>query len=220
MRRIPVVLVVILALISSGCLTITEKYSFRKDGSGSMEYIIDMSEIHELLSVLNDSTGTESLNIENTFRELVPELGILKGISNVQINGDAKSYIYGVSFDFENIESLNSALAYLFEDDKASQTKFIEKRNRKYTRLHGTSEDFSREALLGDDKELDEEMMKDILSEMNYEISMEFEREIKKIKSNADYSREDEKSVLIYANFNQMLDDEDFLQTMVKTKRK
>ncbi|MBK9535574.1 MAG: hypothetical protein IPO10_10485 [Flavobacteriales bacterium] len=40
-------LAVILLMFFTGCLTIEENYVFKKDGSGTMEYVVDLSEMGE-----------------------------------------------------------------------------------------------------------------------------------------------------------------------------
>ncbi len=46
-------------LLMQGCLTIEENYTFKKDGSGTMEYVVDMSEMADLMKGLPGANGSE-----------------------------------------------------------------------------------------------------------------------------------------------------------------
>lgn len=46
-------------MLLSGCLTIEEHYTFKKDGSGTMEYVMDMSEIGSMMDALGSSDQGE-----------------------------------------------------------------------------------------------------------------------------------------------------------------
>ena len=49
--------VALAALFFTGCITIEENYTFKKDGSGTMEYVLDMSEMGELIKSLEGAAG-------------------------------------------------------------------------------------------------------------------------------------------------------------------
>ena len=56
-------LLALLALLVAftGCITIEENYTFKKDGSGTMEYVVDMSEIGDMLKAMEglDKSGNK-----------------------------------------------------------------------------------------------------------------------------------------------------------------
>ncbi|MCB0780956.1 MAG: hypothetical protein KDC03_15785, partial [Flavobacteriales bacterium] len=49
----------LLVITLSGCITIEEHYTFKKNGSGSMEYVIDMSVMKELMDSMEGAFGEE-----------------------------------------------------------------------------------------------------------------------------------------------------------------
>jgi len=82
--------IVIFTLVSLGsCITIVEKYSINKDGSGKMEYIVDMSEMYSLMQTLSEEEDVQDLDVSQSFEAILPDLSILKGINNVEIAGEA-----------------------------------------------------------------------------------------------------------------------------------
>lgn len=219
MKKVALFILLFPLLLFSSCITIYENYIFNRDGSGTMEYRVDMSELRSMMELFSDSLDMEDLNLAGTFTVSITELGALKGIGNVSDAGDAGNFIFGVRFDFENTDALNQALGLLFENNEATDTRFIDKKRRKFIRYDATSDEFSHEAMLQEGVDIDESVMKDILDKMKYSISMNFESRIRRVKSNAEYQMDGKNSVRIEANFNQMLDEEDYLETMIKTRR-
>ena len=74
----------------TGCITIEEHYSFKKNGSGTMKYIIDMKEMGEMLEAFadeleeNEGSSSESeddLNVGDIpMSELADSLRTVAGI--------------------------------------------------------------------------------------------------------------------------------------------
>jgi hypothetical protein len=158
------------------------------------------------------------LNFSESFEIAVPELNAMKGINNAYLAGNPDKFLFGIGFEFDDMKSLNQALGLLFEDDKNTSTLFIEKKRKSFIRYDAKSEEFSHEKMMEEGLDINESVMKDILDKMKYKISMDFERKIRKVKTEADYSKESDFSIFLEANFNQMLDNPDYLKTMVKTR--
>lgn len=216
----PLVFLFLMTTFSS-CLTIYEKYTINKDGSGSFEYIIDMSELYSLLESMageTDMEGIEKTDINESFREMIPELRTIEGISNAQVKGDTDKYIFGISFDFSDDEALNRAMDLILDDKNSENQKYVEIKRKKFIRFHKTSSDFSKEALLGEDDVSDESIMLGVLEGMKYRIEVNLPRKIKTIETKAEIIREDKNLVVIEANFNSLLEDVEHLKTFVKTK--
>jgi len=116
------------------------------------------------------------------------------------------------------MESLNTALGLLFEDDENSEKRFVEMKRRKFIRYHAMSDEFSRDAFVDEENHIDESVMKDILDEIKYSINLDFERRVRKVKSKAEFEQQGDSIVIIHANFNQILDDKEFLKTIVRTR--
>lgn len=183
-----------------------------------MEYLVDMSELQAMIEVFSDSLDLSEINLSETFTSALPELEIMKGIHNVKIAGNVDRFIFGIRFDFEDMESLNRALGLLFEDDEKTETTFVDMKRRKFTRFNAMSDDFSHEAMMKEGLDIDESVMKGILDRMQYKISMNFEKDIRRVKTMADYEKEGTRSILLEANFTQMLDEPDLLKTIIRTR--
>lgn len=218
MRKFVWLLIFLPVIILNGCITIFEKYEINSDGSGTMEYLVDMSELQALIEVFSDSLDLSEINLSETFTLAVPELEIMKGIHNVKIAGNEEKFIFGIRFDFKDMESLNKALGLLFEDKERTETNFVDMKRKKFTRYNAMSDQFSHESMMKEGMSIDESVMKDILDRMQYKISMSFEKDIRRVKTMADYEAEGTKSILIKANFNQMLDEPDLLKTIIKIR--
>jgi hypothetical protein len=206
-------------LFLTGCITIIEKYTIHKDGSGSMEYIIDMSEMYEMMASFTDSTEeNETMALDQSLREALPALTNTNGISNVELTGDISHYIAGIKFDFKDSESLNLALAVILQGEESSATpaQYIEIKGKNFTRFSLTSKEFNKEDLL-DSQEFDAETTKSILESMKYKISVSFDKKVKKVTTLATYTKEDN-TVEIEADFSDIFDNTDILKTTIKTK--
>ena len=216
MNKLILVSLTIGLLLLSGCITIIEKYNIYKDGSGTMEYIIDMSEMYEMMATFSDSIDKmEGLDFIN---EILPELSRTAGISNVENTSNLARYIAGVKFDFKNVSALNNVLDVLLkgEESSSAKAKYVEINGKNFTRYSLTSKEFNKEALLGS-KELDEETMNLVLKSMKYKISVSFEKTIKKVITLAPYTKEG-KTVTIDTDFSEIFGNPDILKTTIKTK--
>lgn len=119
-------LILLLLVAFTGCLTIEEHYTFKKDGSGAMTYVVDMSEMGEMMDgiskVANEATGSEE-----PVMELDDEAAALKGlpgISKVKVS-KGKEWVRSVTFRFKDISALNSALNVLMPDSTGRQHTFF-----------------------------------------------------------------------------------------------
>ena len=63
--RICTALVLLFAL--QGCITIEENYTFKSNGSGTMEYVVDMSSFGEMMESMGDMAGEESSELGDLF---------------------------------------------------------------------------------------------------------------------------------------------------------
>jgi len=209
-----------IALITlTGCITIIEKYKIHANGTGTMEYIIDMSEMYEMMASFSDSADAmETNSIDASIQEALPDLKNLDGISNIELTGDLSRYIAAIRFDFKNAEALNKAMAMLFEgsDNVTGTEKYVEIKGKTFTRFGETSKEFNKEDILGS-QGLDSETMKSMLESMKYKISVEFDKKIKNVKTLGAITRE-EKSVTVETNFSDLFDNYDLMKTIIKTK--
>ena len=92
-------LLVLLAF--TGCITIEENYAFKKNGSGTMEYVVDMSELGDMMKAFeelgksaekkDDGMGTVDLKDE------MAQLKTLTGIKGVKVD-DKKKFVQRLKF--------------------------------------------------------------------------------------------------------------------------
>ena len=203
-------------LILPGCITIFEKYTINRDGSGSMEYLIDMSELYEMMAAFSDSA--EEAEPVDYMTDIVPEFNAIPGITNVALTGDPEKYLSGIRFDFKDVETLNKALSILFKSSESpgETGKYVEIKRKTFTRYSLTSEEFNKDAFQGSE-EIDEETMEKVLESMKYNIEVHFEKPVRKISTKAPYTVEGN-TVTIETTLADIFNREDFLKTIIKTK--
>jgi|GEM_PF-459369 len=112
----------------TGCLTIEENYTFKKNGSGTMEYVIDLSELGEMMKSFSElgegqeqkeeGLGTMDMNDEVTGLKGIP------GISKVKLD-TKKEWVQRVRFSFKDVTALNAALNVLMPDSSGTPHAFF-----------------------------------------------------------------------------------------------
>ncbi len=120
----------VLLVLFTGCLTIEENYTFKKNGSGSMEYVVDMSEIGELMKTLGEMSeveGGEEMPDDIGSLDMEDELKALKAIPGIKkVKLDAKKkWVQRLKFNFADIDALNRALNVLMADSSGMQHTFF-----------------------------------------------------------------------------------------------
>lgn len=177
-------LLLIFCLGLSSCLTITETYYFKKDGSGQMQFSVDFSEMQALLDYADresEKGGMEDLS----FVEVVKQLKQIDGIYEVKLLDDPESYRWGVAYEFEHTVALNKALhLLLIKDQKAVFHPFVEYNGQQFKSNHLMNKLVIRDKLAEDERlaPLAEQLMK----QMEYKIHYEFERPIKVVYATQD----------------------------------
>jgi hypothetical protein len=182
-------------LLLSGCLTIEENYTFKKDGSGTMEYVVDLSEMADLMKGLpggkdgakskDDGVGAMDLN------DNLAKLKSLPGISKVKLKKEKDGYVQRLSFRFKDIAALNGALNQLMPDSTNAAQEFFRWEGSTLVR---TNNKHAQE--LGGDmggETGDSTDMTGLLQTMHYNYSFKFAKEIgatgtKAIKLTTDWS--------------------------------
>ena len=125
LRRFAIPAVLILSF--SACLTIEENYAFKKDGSGTMEYVVDMSALADMMASMekmSESIGGEDDGMgEMDMKAEAEKLKTVPGVSKVKVNTKEK-FVQRVSFKFRDIAALNGALNVLMPDSTGLQHTF------------------------------------------------------------------------------------------------
>ena len=115
-------------VLFTGCLTIEENYTFRKNGSGTMEYVVDMSQLGEMIKGLGEMGEEGDGTLDNAGgMDMSGEVATLKGlpgISKVKLNSKDE-WVQRISFAFKDIDALNAALNTLMPDSTGIQHRFF-----------------------------------------------------------------------------------------------
>jgi hypothetical protein len=115
------ILPALLALFT-GCLTIEENYTFKKNGSGTMEYVLDLSEMGEMLKAFGGDEAGKDKGGNMDMSDHAARLRQLPGISKVKL--DSKEWVQRISFSFKDLDALNAALNVLMPDSVGTHTFF------------------------------------------------------------------------------------------------
>lgn len=117
-----------LVLVATGCLTIEENYTFKKNGSGTMEYVVDMSAMAEMMKSMDtgdkkekDMGSPAAMGMEEQSKELKK----LAGIKRVKLKQEDDGYLQRISFSFKDLDALNRALNVLMPDSTGVQQTFF-----------------------------------------------------------------------------------------------
>lgn len=205
MRYIIGLFVIIIGL--SSC-TIKQHYSFNDDFSGTHELTVDMSLMANMMG--DTDTLDDALAGATNQDSVVDEMNGISGISNAFIN--MENLAIGIGFDFNNVESLNSAMnEYSFMDvltNVVTETK-SEKNDdivQDMFELKGKKMKFSLGELdLSDSDEMKGmEEMKGMTAMLKYELSMSFARPIKKVDNKACEISSDGKTVTYKTNLEEI----------------
>lgn len=111
-------------LLFTGCITIEENYTFKKDGSGTMEYVVDMSELGELMKSFGGEGGDMGDMGNMDMSSEIAALKGIQGISKVKLDGK-KQWVQRISFAFKDVDALNRALNTLMPDSSGTDFAFF-----------------------------------------------------------------------------------------------
>jgi hypothetical protein len=173
-------------LLFTGCLTIEEHYTFKKNGSGTMEYVVDMSEVGELmktLSEMGEGDGIPKTTDDMGTLDMADEMAALKkidGISKVKLDAK-KKWVQRLKFDFKDINALNNALNILMPDSLGRPHTFFRWEGNTLVRTNNRhayelGAGMARES--GEDGEEEGADMGAFLEAMKYRYSFKFANDI------------------------------------------
>lgn len=185
MKNLFFVLITAAACLFSGCIVVEENYTFKKNGSGSMVYVMDMHEMMEQMGSIMDMAGGE--NGENPFagaakgfKEQADKIKTLSGISKVKFEEDKKG-IYKISFNFKNIKALNDALNKIIgSDDPSAYHTFFTQEGKVIKRIHSEQANLGDvTAMLGEDG--DSEYAQTMYESMKYKLNFKFASDVEAV---------------------------------------
>ena len=231
----------ILALItivlgSSSCFDILEEYQFNADGSGKALMVVDVSQMVDMMaafgSALDSAKGGEDKTMDELFSEnqTFALLKNIPGITNVVNLNSKENKKIGYSFDFKDIEALNTALVARGSDMGLGAAMGMDMGGSGETEKENSfaldGKKFSRKLDMkmgpmesDEDQEQYAEMAMMMFKEAKYNIKYTFERSVKKVKGNeAALIGADKKSVTIENNFKDLLEGKASMNTDIRLK--
>lgn len=202
-------LLLFLMVGASSCLDITEEYFFRKDGSGTATYVIDMSEMMKFVNMFKDGVegeegGSELEGLQEIFgsTDHIDGLMDMPGISNVTNLSDPDKFTMGFAFEFDNVASLNQAMSENSAGEmlsalgmgKSDKQSTFEIKGKKFNRDHAVDEISPED--MGEEAE-NLEMASMLFQEANYTIRYSFDRNIKKASNKNGFISSDGKTLTL-----------------------
>ncbi|MBX2972165.1 MAG: hypothetical protein KF797_03595 [Flavobacteriales bacterium] len=216
---------ILLLIAFTGCITIEENYTFKKDGSGTMEYVVDMSQIGEMMKAfenMGDGKGKGKKSGGMDQLDLKDEVSALKripGIKKVKVN-DKNEFVQKVSFAFADVNALNAALNVLLKDTTGVQhTFFAWEGNTLVRRSNGHARDIGMG--MGKEDPGDTTDMTEFLSAMKYKYSFTFAEPIANTATAEGMAQEspDPRTVKLDTDFGVISKDEKVLDLRIELRR-
>lgn len=176
----------------TSCIQIEEYVKFNRDGSGTFQMVIDMSQMKSMMDMMMSMSDEEAemedpfADLEDDFEDEKETLESIPGVSNARVVKDSDTYRIGIGFDFEDITALNAGMNKVFEDEeKNSRAVFFTKSRGVIERTEefDAGEGVAEELASGEDTE---ELGLDpaaIFGDMNYTTIYEFEDEVKQMSN-------------------------------------
>lgn len=110
----------------TGCITIEEQYSFKKNGSGTMTYVLDMREMGEMLKSFGDGEKKDDTGAEGQMNITghAEALKSIAGVSKVKLDTRTE-WLQKITFAFTDVAALNRALNTLMPDSNNTAHEFF-----------------------------------------------------------------------------------------------
>ena len=182
-------------LFATGCITIEEHYTFKKNGSGTMEYVVDMSDMAGLKDVF-DKTGDRGKERKKAKSDDLMATGFdgkaellkaLDGIKRVKQKNEKDGFVQRISFAFADLDALNRALNVLMPDSTGTPQTFFRWDGNTLVR---TNNQYAKELggdMAGDSDSTD---LSGLLQSMKYKYSFKFAEKVADVKLAEGVSKE------------------------------
>lgn len=223
-------LAVLAALVLlTGCLTIEEHYTFKKDGSGTMEYVMDMSAMQDLFNSFNtqDGEGTagkkdgkkaDAGGVTGGMDEQVARLKQVAGIKKVKLKKEKDGYVERVSFAFADVDALNRALNVLMPDSADTRQEFFRWEGNTLVRMNNRyAAAIGKDLSSGDDTT----GVADMLGSMKYKFSFTFASPVGRVQAGPGMAREQPrpKQLELATDFSEIMKDPAVLDLRIALDR-
>lgn len=170
-----------LIVLATGCLTIEENYTFKKDGSGTMEYVVDMSDMKGMADMFGnqgDKKSGKKTDDDGPFTGTdakVASLKKLEGVRKVKLKNEQDGFVQRISFAFKDVDALNRALNVLMPDSSGVQQAFFRWEGNTLVRTNNTYAKGLGKEMGGD---TDTTGTAEVLKSMHYKYSFKFAKDI------------------------------------------
>lgn len=188
---------VIILFLATSCLDIQESVFMRDNGSGKFALTVNLENMESLLNLIqkfsdDDEAGNDIMaETEVDFEKLKKKLERQPGISHVTRISENNNKLLGVSFDFDDVESLNKALKELNDskDKQEAPKDYFSYQKGKLTRLNTLELTDKVETKIKAETDIDLSvngmMIGSLLKDMTYTTKYTFERPVKKTSNPA-----------------------------------
>ncbi|MDL1948249.1 hypothetical protein FBQ97_00315 [Acidobacteria bacterium ACD] len=177
-------------VLLSGCLTIEEHYTFKEDGSGTMEYVLDMSEVGEMLDNMKGLSDGGDGGSTSDMGEQAKQLKGVEGIKRVKFKEEKKGYVQRISFRFQDVAALNRALNVLMPDSTGVQQEFFHWEGNTLVRTNNRHAEEIGNDMAGGPTASDTSGIAEMLKSMKYKYSFRFAKEVASVEQADGVTRE------------------------------
>ena len=180
------ILIVASSTLLVSCITFEENYYLKKDGSGSFEFKVDMSQLMGMMKAFEgmEQEGDDKASEAIDFNKEVEKLKTIKGISNVKVIEDEEQGMFSMSFDFKDYEALNKAHHEAL-DSSGLDHEVLSKKGNKIFFKQITPGDLAKQADASEQDSLSAMMGAGMLSQFNYKVNFTLEQEAKSVTTGA-----------------------------------
>ena len=193
--------------------SLTQHFHFNNDYSGNYKMDFDMSALMDMAGEMDSTDSEEDVWADVPMDSLEDVLNQLDGISNARVF--VEENVLKFSYDFEDLESLNSAMHNTDMDEGEDEyigalmgeESSFEAKGKKF---YYTTPDMAGLEVA--------DSIADYMEMFEYGITMSFEKNIKKIDNEHAVISSDNKSLTMSGNFKELLKGEKTLSTEVRLK--
>lgn len=193
-------------MVFTSCFDLIEEVHYKKDGSGTYKFTMDMSGLKGLMAMAmaSDSTGDFKMDTLSAIsKELSNKVQDLDGISNIKEISDVENFVFGVEFDFKDVKALNLAMKEGFSEnelgDSSADKSFFSASKKSFQRIDargfGGMLDEMISGSMGEEGEM--EMAQMFLKDVSYTMIYHFDRKVKKISNKEATVSDDKKTVTL-----------------------
>ncbi|RMG73847.1 MAG: hypothetical protein D6722_03180 [Bacteroidetes bacterium] len=215
---------VTLLFVSTACFDIEEEITLKKDGSGTYQISVDMTQMMEMMSgFMTEEQMAESDmfgSMDSALQVQVETLREMDGLSNVRHMSE--NFRFSLTYDFADIDALNAAASAGSAIDNTTgpvtsgasykwTPKSFERENKPIDNLLNSEDEEQAEAM---------EMAKMMLADAHYSITYHFPGKVKKLTNDAAEIGADNRSVILSSNFLDILDGEAELGNKITFKKR